>query len=181
MQPVDFDQFDDELQSMQELMEEEEIALRDEDLQIPIRALNLKPAVVLEAGSSVKAAIETMLARRFGCMLVVKEGRVCGIFTERDVLTKIAGEKIDLDRAQIDDYMTPDPARRRMNDSVLSALKLMAEGGYRHIAIVDEADRPLAVLSIKDIVHYIVEFFPQDVLNLPPHPIRIGTKNREGG
>jgi len=68
-----------------------------------------------------------------------------------------------------------------MEDTIETALRLMVKGGYRHICIVDEKDHPLSLVSIKDIVSFIVEFFPQDVLNLPPHPIRIGTKNREGG
>ena len=178
---IDFDQFDDELQTMQQLMEEEEIALRDEDLEKPIRLLGLRSPVVVNAGTTLHGAIQTMLARRFGCVLVVKSGKVAGIFTERDVLMKVAGQDVDLKAAKIDDFMTPNPASKSMDDTLLSALQLMHEGGYRHLAIVDEAQHPQAVLSVKDIINYIVQFFPQDVLNLPPHPIRIGTKNREGG
>lgn len=178
---TEFDKFDDELRSMEELMEEQEIALRDEDLQVPIKSLNLKPAVVVEPGTSLKQCIDTMLARRFGCLLVVKNNKLKGIFTERDVLLKIAGEKVDLAKAKVDDYMTLNPATLTMNDPIISALRLMQEGGYRHICIVNDKNEPASVLSIRDIVHYIVEFFPQDVLNLPPHPIRVGTKNREGG
>ncbi|NIV96982.1 CBS domain-containing protein [candidate division KSB1 bacterium] len=181
MDTVDFDVFDDELKSIEEIMEREEIALSDEDLDAPIQSLPLKKAVVVETGISVKKCIEKMLARKFGCLLIVKNEELRGIFTERDALMKIAGKRLDLAKVKIDDYMTPDPAHIKMNDSILSALRVMDKGSYRHIAIVDDKKRPVSVLSIKDIVTYIAEFFPQDVLNLPPHPIRIGTKNREGG
>ncbi|RMF66558.1 MAG: CBS domain-containing protein [Calditrichaeota bacterium] len=126
-------------------------------------------------------SIQKMMARKIGCLLVVQDQKLRGIFTERDALMKIAGQNVDLDRVVIDDFMTPDPVRLHMHDTVEAALKLMVDRGYRHVSVVDENERPVAVVSIRDIVAYIVEFFPDDVLNLPPHPIRIGTKDREGG
>ena len=178
---TDFDKFDDELRSMQELMEEQEIALRDKDLMVPIKALNLKKVVTVEPETSIKQCVETLLARHFGCLVVVKNNHLKGIFTERDVLLKIAGEKIDLAKATVEDFMTPNPVTLTMNDPIISGLRLMHQGGYRHVIIVDENGAPASVLSIRDVVHYIVEFFPQDVLNLPPHPIRVGAKNADGG
>ncbi len=178
---ADFDRFDDELRSMQELMEEQEISLHDKDLMVPINTLSLKKAVTVEPGTSIKQCVEILLARHFGCLLVVKNKNLKGIFTERDVLLKIAGEKIDLSKVKVDDYMTPNPVTLTMNDPIISALRLMHKGGYRHVTIVDEKGEPVSVLSIRDIVHYIVEFFPQDILNLPPHPIRVGAKNPDGG
>ncbi|HEX9653023.1 MAG TPA: CBS domain-containing protein [bacterium] len=178
---TDFDRFNDELVSMQELMDEHEIALRDKDLMVPISTLGLKKAVTVEPGTSIKQCVATLLARHFGCLLVVKNKKLKGIFTERDVLLKIAGEKVDLATAKVDDYMTPNPVTVTMNDPIIAALRLMHKGGYRHVTIVDNNGEPASVLSIRDIVHYIVEFFPQDVLNLPPHPIRVGSKSAEGG
>lgn len=181
MVAMEFDEFDDELQTMRELMEREEISLRDEDFEVPIESLQLRRAVVVESGTTVKKCLEKMLARHFGCLLVVKDKQLRGIFTERDVLMKIAGKDLDLGKSVIDEFMTSNPASKKRSDSILSALRLMNEGGYRHIAIVDDRNCPQSVLSIRDVINYMVEFFPQDVLNLPPHPIRIGTKNREGG
>lgn len=178
---IDSQEFDDELRSMEELMAEDKITLSAENLKAQLKSLNLKRAVVVEVGTSVKQCIDKMLARHFGCILVVKEKKYCGIFTERDVLIRVVAENLDLETSKIDDVMTPDPVHLEMDDSIESALRLMVNGGYRHICIVDELKRPVSVISIKDIVSYIVEFFPQDVLNLPPYPIRIGTKNREGG
>ena len=181
MGELDFQEFDDELRSMEELMEETKTILSDESLKVPLKSLNLKRAVVVEVGTSIKKCIEKMQARHFGCLLVVKDKKYCGIFTERDVLLRVAGTDHDLETSKIDDFMTPDPVQLEMEDTIETALRLMVKGGYRHICIVDEKDHPLSLVSIKNIVSFIVEFFPQDVLNLPPHPIRMGTKNREGG
>ena len=178
---MEFDQFDDELRTMEELLEEDEIALTDKSLESRIRSLSLRKPVVVSCGTSVQKGIDKMLARHIGCILVVNDNQLAGIFTERDALLKIAGENLDLSNSKIDDFMTRDTIALHRSDSISAALRLMHEGRYRHVPIVDDLTKPLAVVSIRDIVRYIVEYFPQDVLNLPPHPIRIGTKNREGG
>lgn len=181
MVEIELREFDDELQNMEELMREAAIALTDESLKVPLTRLKLRPALVVDAGTPIKNCIEKMVARHIGCLLVVKEGTYHGIFTERDVLLKIAGEDIDLESATIDDFMSREPISLKIDDSVEKALRLMVERGYRHVCITDANDKPVSLVSIKDIVGFIVEFFPQDILNLPPHPIRVGTKDQYGG
>jgi CBS domain-containing protein len=56
----------------------------------------------------------------------------------------------------------------------------MEEGGYRHLPVVDQAGRPLGVLSVKRIVHYLVEHFPSTIYNLPPDPNAF-PRRAEGG
>lgn len=181
MVSTDIEDFDDEFQSMKELMHEREISLNDDSFKTPVESLSLMKPFVVNSGSSVDECIQTMLQNRIGCVLVVKDGKLEGIFTERDVLMKIVGITEDFKSISVDNYMTPDPAALRLTDPIISALRLMNNGGYRHVPVVDGQDHPVAVVSVQDIVSYIVEFFPQDVLNLPPHPIRVGTKDREGG
>lgn len=174
-------QFDDEFLTMQELMDKKDIALNDESFKLAISYLPLKDPIVVEVGTSVNESVQTMVKERIGCLLVVEKKQLRGIFTERDVLAKIAGIEQDLTRLTVDEFMTPDPITLHISDSLYSVLNLMNKGGYRHVAVVDENQHPVAVVSIKDIISYIVEFFPQEVLNLPPHPIRKGTRNQYGG
>ncbi len=181
MEIVDFDQFDDELQRMQELMEEGKIALHDDSLKVSLGTLKLRKAVTVELGTSLKTCVDTMLARHFGCLLVVKEKKLCGIFTERDVLIRIAGQDLDLEQLVIDDFMTPGPTAFKRSDTLESAMRHMAAESCRHLAVVDDNRQPLSVLSIRDVIAYVVEFFPEDILNLPPHPIRVGTRHEYGG
>ncbi|MFQ5822893.1 MAG: CBS domain-containing protein [bacterium] len=181
MGTIENDQFDDEFKSMQELMDEVEITLKDNNLQIPLSALALKSPVLVETGTSIDQCIQTFLQNHIDCILVVENNELRGIFTEWDVLMKIVGLKNDLAKINVNDYMTPNPITLNLKDPIVSALRLMHQGGYRHIPLMDEKNYPVRIISVKDIVSYIVEFFPQEVLNLPPHPIRVGTKNREGG
>ena len=67
-----------------------------------------------------------------------------------------------------------------MQNELAWVLNLMAVGGFRHVPIVDEHRRPVAVFSVKHIVERLVEFFPNDVLNLPPRPGKNIAHVREG-
>lgn len=149
-------------------------------LGLPIRQLpTLKPAVCVHRKASVREAIARMNESGVGCVLVQEEGRVCGIFTERDVLTKVVGQPVDVDRESVEQFMTPDPETLSPEDRVSFALNKMAVGGFRHVPLVDDQGRPAGIVSMRNIVDYMVELFRTEVLNLPPSP-RHSTREREG-
>ncbi|HEY6421210.1 MAG TPA: CBS domain-containing protein [Candidatus Binataceae bacterium] len=137
------------------------------------------PAIVLEADTSLAEAIRQMRENRRGCILLVREGKLAGIFTERDVLMKIAGNAIDLESTPVADYMTSDPETLPADSSVAYALNKMAVEGFRHIPLVDADQSPIGVVSMRDLIEYITGFYQKDVLNLPPHP-RATPRSREG-
>jgi CBS domain-containing protein len=70
----------------------------------------------------------------------------------------------------VDTYMSHDPETMTLKDPIAGAIKLMNEGGERNIPIVDEAGRAVAVLRTLDIIHFLAEAFPAQVMNLPPRP-----------
>lgn len=112
-------------------------------------------------------------------MLLVTSKKLVGIFTERDLLNKVAGKISDFRSTAISDCSTPDPESLQIGDSIGHALNLMHIGGYRHIPIVNEKNEPTGVISIKDAVAFLSEFFPEDVLNIRSKTLRITTE-REG-
>ena len=65
------------------------------------------------------------------------------------------------------ELMTPNPEVLHPDDPIVYALHRMSVGGYRHVPLVDDGGRPVGMLSVKDIVHYVVSFFVSDVLTLP--------------
>lgn len=137
------------------------------------------PPIVLEESASLADAIGAMRERRRGCVLLVRGGKLAGIFTERDVLMKIAGSKVDLAATPVADYMTRDPETLPADSSVAYALNKMAVEGYRHIPLVDEHGAPIGVISMRDLIEYITGFYTKDVLNLPPRP-GVTPRGREG-
>jgi CBS domain-containing protein len=149
-------------------------------LHQPIRALaTVRPAVCVPPTASVRQAIERMNQHSAGCVLVEEGGRLIGIFTERDVLMRIAGSGVDVDRTSVDAVMTPDPESLGPDDRVTYALNKMSIGGFRHIPLVDDDGRPVGVVSMRNVVDYMVDLFRTEVLNVPPEPRKIA-RAREG-
>ena len=147
-----------------------------------IKSLQLGPAISVPQEATLQRAIETLQREHIGCVLVVgADGRLNGIFTERDLLTRVAGRHLDWARERVGDYMTRDPEALWPDDRIAWALNLMSIGGYRHVPLTDEEGRPVGVVSIKDIVALIVDLFPAQVLNLPPDPRRKPGSDDVGG
>ena len=138
-------------------------------LMRPISVLDYpkEPASVAPE-SQVGEAIAMMSKRRIGSLLVVEDSKVIGIFGERDVLIKGLIDGKSLDRP-VKDYMTPNPACLTTHDPIASALSRMVVGGYRHIPLVNSAGEPQGILTMRDVMAYVVSFFPDDILTLPPH------------
>lgn len=155
--------------------------LAAELLQRPIREqLSLRPPITCERQATVRQAITMMQRERTGYVLVIDQGQLAGIFTERDVLTKVVAREVDMDHSRIETLMTPHPDCLSPDDELVYALNQMSIGGYRHIPLIDDQGQPSGVVSMRDIVHYLIEVFPQDVLNLPPTPMHWAPPVREG-
>ena len=149
-------------------------------LHQPIRALaTLRPAVCVAPNASVRVAIERMNQSGTGCVLVEEARRLVGIFTERDVLTKIVGSAVDIDRTTVERVMTRDPECLSPEDRAAYALNKMSVGGFRHIPLVDDNGHPVGVVSMRNVVDYIADLLQTEVLNLPPEP-RHFARAREG-
>ena len=134
-----------------------------------VSRLNPTPPREIEAHRPVSDAIEVMRRDGVGCLLVTESGRLVGIFTERDLLTRVlaVGKILSV---PVQDVMTRDPVTVQPKDSIRTAVKRMQNGGYRHLPVVDDRDRPAGILSAKRIVRYLVEHFPETVYNQPPNP-----------
>lgn len=127
----------------------------------------------------VSEAIERMREHKVGCLLVVEEGgQLKGILTERDLARRIFAVGRPL-TTPVAECMTPDPVTVSSKESIRSAIERMERGGYRHLPVLDERQRLVGILSIKRIVHYLVEHFPGTVYCQPPHP-RVVPPRREG-
>jgi CBS domain-containing protein len=176
---MDRKDIDDELKEMYEEGSGVPKVLNSDTLKIPLKMVPVVLPIVVERGTSVLKAAKLMQKEHVGCVLVVEKGKLDGIFTERDILMKVVGSGSDFTKTKVEEVMTPNPETLQPDDILAYALNYMHVGGYRHVPVVDEQERPVGVVSIKNVVDYLADFFPQDVLSLPPHPIRT-TKEREG-
>src|SRR5690348_18054095 len=137
------------------------------------------PALTLDASGSLSEALTQMRKAQRGCALITEDDKLVGIFTERDVLMRVAGRPIDIEQARIRDYMTAYPVTLPSDSSVAFALNRMLIEGFRHIPLVDHRGYPIGVVSMRQLIEYLGEFFNRDLLTLPPDP-RATFRNREG-
>lgn len=151
-------------------------------VQEPLSELHVREALVFSAAATVTEAMRAMQREHRGCVLVTDDGtrnsKLVGIFTERDVLIRIVDRGKNPATLPLAEVMTPDPEVLSVRSTVAYALNKMSVGGFRHVPVVDEEHRPAFVVSVRDVVEFLVNAFPREVLNLPVHDG--STRTREG-
>ncbi len=141
-------------------------------LETRIQDLTTSPPVTLPLDAPVSKAIETMRKKKVGAVMVVAKKRprkLAGILTERDLLQRVLAKK-GYGRIALEKVMTKAPETLRPKDSLAYALNKMSVGRFRHIPLVDDQGVPTGMLSIRDVIDFVVELIPETVLNLPPEP-----------
>jgi CBS domain-containing protein len=128
------------------------------------------PALTVSEDATIAETVEGMRAFGVDAVTVVSPDdprKVVGIFTERDRLLRVGGEELSMKMAAV---MTPAPETLHARHSLAFALNRMVTGHYCHVPIVDDSGTPVAMLSARDLLEFIVECIPEEILNLPPEP-----------
>lgn len=137
--------------------------LNNRFLASSIGILNPQEPLTLTQDSTVGMALELLKENKIGCVVVVdEEGKLRGIFSERDVVLKINYAAPCTDR-QLAEVMTRDPKTVTMTTPIAYVLQLMSQGGFRHMPIVDDDGVPVGFVSVKDIVDFIVQSVAWDL------------------
>jgi len=134
-----------------------------------VRLLAPSEPLRLTADHSVARAIQAMVENRRAAIVIVDDAdRLIGIFTERDVLTRVIGAGLVARDTLLRDVMTPEPESLRPDDRICLAINRMHAGGFQSLPIVDEAQRPTGIITVNDVVRWLAEIFPEAVLNMRP-------------
>jgi len=157
------------LDEYSESLETEFRKLEETLLSETVKLLAPSEPIRLGAEATVREAVAQMVAhRRAGVVVVDEAGRLTGIFTERDVLTRVVGQGRDLDRTRLVEVMTPEPEAVAPDDRICYAINRMNNAGYRTVPIVDQEHRPIGIVTVNDVVKWLAQIFPEAVLNLRP-------------
>ena len=133
------------------------------------RSLARTDPLTVAPQTSVRDALGQLRANHGDAILVTDGGRLAGILTERDVLTRVLGAK--LDQAQpVSELMTRDPRTLSADASVLEAMQAMESGHYRNVPLTEPDGTIVGLLRQQDLIEFIAEAFPEEILNLPPRP-----------
>lgn len=133
---------------------EPEQAISESAFSAPLASLRLLRPPSLAPTASVRDAVNLLVENKGGAVLVLDGDSLSGIFTERDVLKKVAGRPGALD-APVAEYMTTDPVVVRENETVAVALHKMADGGFRHVPM--GTTQGFRVVTASDALRWVVE------------------------
>lgn len=132
-----------------------------------ISELRLRNNGVVQPETALEEVYRLMDEGDWSAVVVCRGNKAVGIFSQRDILYRTVLEDLD-PSTPIEELMTPDPVTLGIDEGLAAAIKVMVDGGYRHIPILDGKGCTAGVLSSHEILRYIADHMPETVLNLPP-------------
>ena len=144
-----------------------------------INELPLEEPAVVSPFTTVRSAVALMKEGSRSCVLAVDEGRLRGIFTERDVLTKCMDEGFDWDQQLDAGVLTKEPRTIASNRTIAEAIALMQQHHYRTLPVM-ESGSVVGLVRLGELLRHLAEEYPEDILNLPPRPHQV-MERPEGG
>lgn len=124
------------------------------DLNRSLDTVRLRKAVTVHASATVAQAVELLRYDPGSGVLILRDGLLAGIFTERDVLHKVAGKPDTLSRP-ITDFMTPDPVVLNETDRMNVVLHKMGVGGFRHLPVLREGEI-IGVITANEVMRWVL-------------------------
>ncbi|MDH3288356.1 MAG: CBS domain-containing protein [Betaproteobacteria bacterium] len=119
--------------------------------------------VTSSGGSTVAEAARLMREKAVGAVMVLEEGKLAGVFTERDALFRVVAESRDAQATRLSEVMTRDPQTVHPDRAFTDALHIMHEGAFRHVPVVEDG-RPIAMISARDALGPELEDFIYELL-----------------
>ena len=121
--------------------------------------------VTAPGSATVTEAARLMREKAVGAVMVLDEGRLVGVFTERDALFRVVAESRDVQTTCLSEVMTRNPRTVSPDMAFNDALHIMHEGGFRHVPVVRDG-RPVGMISCRDALGPELEDFIYELLRL---------------
>jgi CBS domain-containing protein len=136
-----------------------------------LKVLSGREPLTVRPGTSLGSCLELIRETGIADSVFVTDsaGRLKGVLTERDVFAKLVGPDIDLAQP-VERLMIDHPFTLHLDEPIRHAVDLMQTGRYRNVPLIDDDDVLVGVVRPVDILKYIAEAFPEELLNLPPRP-----------
>ena len=140
--------------------------------QEKVMHLDLNEYTVVDCEVTIRETVERMREAENHCAFVTREGKLAGIFTDRDILRRVVAANEGWDGA-IEHVMTADPLTVKNTDAADKALALMDEKHFRNVPVVNDSGEIVGNLTHYSIIKYLSDRFPESVYNLPPDPDQV--------
>lgn len=105
----------------------------------------------VESGTSIKAAVNYMAEKGVGLVPVLKDGKLVGVFSERDLVKRVIAKDKDLNSTLVDDVMSTNLVIAKIDETTEQAMAKMKEPKTRHILVIDN-EKLVGVLSVRDLL-----------------------------
>jgi len=145
-----------DLTDLRRLQEDDHSDIERSLLNTTLTELSTKEYIEISADTSMQQAINRMSEKGHHCAMILQDGAVIGILTERDILQKYAHQYQDKSNASVSDFMTPDPICLRSEDPIVFGINRMMVGGYRHIPL-HQNNKLQGMVSVRDVLSHMVE------------------------
>lgn len=127
------------------------------------KTISRYPVVVkLPPQSTVTTAAKMMAEHNVGAVMVMEGRDLLGIFTERDMVNRVAAKGYNLDKVQLAEVMTPNPIVLQIGDHVSQALQLMTSHQIRHLPLM-ESGEIVGMLSVRDLLAEVIQELRRDI------------------
>jgi len=123
--------------------------------------LLVREVVTVGASEPVREVVRLMKAKHVGCVLVMDGERLAGIFSERDLVMRVAVEDEDLRGAPVSRFMTPDPVTVDVGEPLERVFEVLSRRRFRHVPITEQG-RPAGIVSLSDFAGILPEVFAED-------------------
>lgn len=155
------------------------MSLKQELMSERVAHLDLSRFCQIASGTAVRQALLAMRQNKTNVCLVTSNSKLIGIFTERDVLTKVATAPESLDKP-VDTIMTANPITVTPETAAAEALWLMDDKKFRNLPVIDGNGKILGNMTHQAVIGFLATRYPVEVLNRPPRPDQFPRK-QEGG
>lgn len=122
-----------------------------------VASLRIHPHLCVSVSTSVRDTMKLMVGRQIACVLVEDQGKLAGIFSDRDVLDKVAFEYDQVIDGPVSAVMTPEPVVVHLHDSAARVICIMAVSGYRHVPVVDENGGIEGIVSPQRVAQFLFQ------------------------
>lgn len=169
----------DEWTTMMEQERDADIKIKRDLIEAPLSALNPSKVKCLYDTASVHDVVLLMQEYKFGSVVIINhQNKLVGIITERDILMKVVGKIKNKKRTNVKHIMTANPIALKGSDKLVFVMHNMYTGGFRHVPVVNDQDEVVGMISIKDVMSYILDAFAHEINNVTCLPYR-GVSERE--
>lgn len=136
-----------------------------------LKSLSRRDPLSVPPGTSLQACLELIREAGTADSVFVTDprGRLLGVLTERDIFARLVDPDADLSQP-VEHLMVDHPNTLHLDEPIRRAIELMQTGKFRNVPLVDDDAILVGVVRPVDVLKFLAEAFPEELLNLPPRP-----------